>query len=85
MTGPSVKNPYCEQSNHNVIIPFGNGFAIEDPIIIVVEPRARMVEYMTPHHQMRHKSEIQKLRFYHNVVGEDIDFKMVKELCFYHN
>ena len=40
--------------------------------------------YVTPHHQMRHKSEIQKLRFEHNVIDENIGLKMVKELCFYH-
>ena len=38
-----------------------------------------------PHHQMRHKSEILKLRFWHNVIEENIGLKMVKELCFYHN
>ena len=44
-----------------------------------------MFKYVTPHHQIRHKSEIQKLRFKHNVIAENIGFKMVKELCFYHN
>ena len=39
---------------------------------------------VTPHHQMRHKSEIQKLRFEQNVINENIGLKMVKELCFYH-
>ena len=38
-----------------------------------------------PHHQMRHKSEIQKLWFEHNVIAENIGFKMVQELCFDHN
>ena len=37
------------------------------------------------HHQMRHKSVIQKLRYWHDMIEGDIDFKMVKELCFYHN
>ena len=41
--------------------------------------------YVTPHHQMRHKSEIQKLRYEHNVKDENIGLKMVKELCFYYN
>ena len=39
---------------------------------------------VTPHHQMRHKWEIQKLRF-HNVIEEIINFELVKELSFYHN
>ena len=34
---------------------------------------------------MRHKSQIPKLRFGHNVIEENTSFKMVKELCFYHN
>ena len=41
--------------------------------------------YVTPHHQMRHKSEFQKLRLWHNVIEENSGFKMVKELRFYHN
>ena len=35
--------------------------------------------YVTPHHQMRHKSAIQKLMLWHNVIEENIGFKMVKE------
>ena len=38
-----------------------------------------------PHHQLRHKSEIQKLRFRHNVIEENIGFRMLIELCFNHN
>ena len=34
---------------------------------------------------MRHNSEIQKLRFWNNVIEDNTSFKMVKELCFYHN
>ena len=34
---------------------------------------------------MRHKSQIQKLRFCHNVTEKNTSFKMVKELCFYCN
>ena len=34
---------------------------------------------------MRHKSQIQKLRFRHHVIEDNTSFKMVKELCFYHN
>ena len=41
------------------------------------------VSYVTPHHQMRHKSEIQKLRLWDNVIEENIGFKMLKEWCFY--
>ena len=44
-----------------------------------------MVIYVTPNHQIRHKLEIQKLRFLHNMIEENIGFKMVKELSFYHN
>ena len=40
---------------------------------------------VTPHHQMRHKSQIQKLGFRHNVIEENTSFEMVKKLCFYHN
>ena len=40
---------------------------------------------VTPDHQKGHKSEIQKLRFLHNVIEENISFEMVEELCFYHN
>ena len=40
---------------------------------------------VTPHHQMRHKSQIQKLRFRHNVIEENTSFEMMKKLCFYHN
>ena len=42
-------------------------------------------KYVTPHHQMRHKSQIQKLRFWNNMKEDNTSFKMVKELCFYHN
>ena len=41
--------------------------------------------YVTPHHQMRHKSQIQKSGFRHNVIEENTSFEMVKKLCFYHN
>ena len=41
--------------------------------------------YVTPHHQMRHKSQIQKLRFWDNMIEDNTSFIMVKELCFYHN
>ena len=34
---------------------------------------------------MRHKWQIQKLRFLHNVIEENTSYKMVEELCFYHN
>ena len=34
---------------------------------------------------MRHKSQIQKLRFWNNVIEDNTSFKMIKELCFYHN
>ena len=40
---------------------------------------------MTPHHQMRHKSQILKLRLWYNVIEENTSFKMLKELCVYHN
>ena len=43
------------------------------------------VVFVTTHHQMRHKSQIQILRLLHNVIGENASFKTVKELCFYHN
>ena len=33
-----------------------------------------------PHYQMRHKSEIQELRFWHNVIEENIGFKIVKNM-----
>ena len=44
-----------------------------------------MYIYVTPLHQMRHKSQIQKLRFLNNMIEINISFIMVKELCFYHN
>ena len=31
--------------------------------------------YVTPHHQMRHKSQIPKLRFCHTVIEENTSFK----------
>ena len=34
---------------------------------------------------MRHKSQIQKLRFWNDIIGENTSFIIVKELCFYHN
>ena len=34
---------------------------------------------------MRHKSQIQKLRFLNDMIEDNTSFKMVKELCFYHN
>ena len=40
---------------------------------------------MTPHHQMRHESQILKLRLGYNVIEKNTSFKMVKELCVYHN
>ena len=48
-------------------------------------PTHEMFLYVTPHHQMRHKSQIQKLGFRHNVIEENTSFEMVKKLCFYHN
>ena len=44
-----------------------------------------ITSYVTPHHQMRHKSQIQKLRFLNNVIEDNTSFKMVKDLCFYHD
>ena len=41
--------------------------------------------YVTPHHQMRHKSQIQKLRVWNNMIEDNTSFIMVNELCFYHN
>ena len=41
--------------------------------------------YVTPQHQMRHKSQIKKLRFWNNIIEDNTSFIMVKELCFYHN
>ena len=37
--------------------------------------------YVTPHHQMRHKSEIQKLSFLPKVIEENIGFIVVKKIC----
>ena len=34
---------------------------------------------------MRHKSQIKKLRFCHNVIEGTSSLQMVKELCLYHN
>ena len=47
----------------------------------------KMVVYREhiPDHQMRHKSQIQKLRFWNNMIEDNTSFIMVKELCFYHN
>ena len=44
-----------------------------------------LFKYVTPHHQMRHKSQIQKLGFRHNVIEENKSFEIVKKICFYHN
>ena len=41
--------------------------------------------YVTPHHQIRHKSQIQKLRFCNKVIEDNTSFKMAKYLSFYHN
>ena len=34
---------------------------------------------------MRHKSQIKKSRFSHNVIEGNTSLQMVKELCLYHN
>ena len=58
---------------------------MEGNIVVLLIDLGPGILYVTPHHQMRHKSQIQKMRFLNNVIEDNTSFKMVKELCLYHN